>query len=162
MAHAAHASPFNYAQYDGLVNPHYAGALPSSRQKLVHLHCKWYYTLTEARVTDRWLEGIYSKAESYKERMQSALNDQADQANVGNPAVIKRLGGEATFAHAFLLELSVQAAAFRRRLNDIQTTLRLLAVETDLIYAQIDEEMGGRPKNHVTVIPGKQLHPPAV
>lgn len=89
--------------------------------------------------------------------MESAISRQVDNANGGN----SKLLAEASFAQAFFLELSAQAATFRHRLNGIQATLRLLAVETTLLYAQIDEEMERRLATDVTVTPGKQLHLPA-
>ena len=121
----------------------YVGALSGSREKLIELHGKWCYTLTEKALAEYGMITLCAQADIYRQRMDYFLDQKMDvNGNTEDRADREALfDAEWVFAEQCFLELSRQATAFELRLNMINEALELLSFECDQLYRQIDGEI---------------------
>lgn len=123
----------------------YAGALPSSKQKLITLHGKWCYTRTERALAEYGMIELCAQADIYKGRMDFFLGQKNADADPDGDSKDQKLpalvNAEWTFAEQCFLELSRQASAYELRLRKINAALNLLSLERDQLYLQMDAEM---------------------
>ena len=125
------------------IHCHYIGALLGSRKKLIKLHGKWCYTLTEKALAEYGMITFCAQADIYRQSMDYFLDQKMDM----NGNTEDHEDGEVlfdtewVFAEQCFLELSHQATAFELHLNTINESLELLLFECDQLYHQINGEI---------------------